>query len=1174
MANIDDGFSVNILVLGNDDGDQVLIAEGGFDPSAGLGYDAPIGSLFLRYDIPTLYLKTGVADTGWSTVTAGATDELVKTSSGDGTAGFLVDKLVGGAGLTLTESSGGNRTITLDYSDFTRVQTVYVGKHGNDSNDGLAPTRAKLTFGSAITAATALVPSTSNRISIICEDGGTYTESFTIPSWVMIKAPNATFVGNTTISDDAEFVFQEIVAATGNAITKTGSATGWATGEIVRATGTANGVVNTATTSILIVRVRQIYSENGTGILDLSNGAGHIHMDVEDMYITGAGTAVDRQSNDGIIVGRISHILEKDGGVGNGTALDITDGRMNLNVGTIETTVAYSVAGSGQLDLIVNDITPTAQRIQLSGLAEVNVIQADSLRWRNRTASFTARRTEFVAINTTSAPVTMTLPNPASNGDSVTFQDALNTFSTNNLTVDAGVGGLIDDGGAGSQTIVLDVSGTAGVFIYNTSISRWTLSRIQEQVAFSPDNVIYVTKNGSDTIGDGSFSNPYLTVKKGVTEALAIATTTNPTTVKVLDGIYDEANPINITGATAHYVQIQGSESTSTFIRPNVNGQPLFNLESTVDNNGPTLSRLTAVGKNNGGTDYRDVVGGSLIRVSGNGTFLIEQVNAEQGYIGLDAGNGTITTSQRINWNIGTAALSTFNIDAKSSANVNAQLFTLGDPLTTSLVASDTAEVDISNYTLCGDVTELTQNGNGVVANDASNIFLNGGLIHSHVVGIQANGTSTIRVASTEFANNTTDFDQASTTASVQIQGKLSKTKQLIADGANVSLNYIDSDTGDYIVGSAESTGNPGKEFRVRDSDGRTAIGDNATDANMADGAVGGGRTLNVIDTNGNMRIWRYVTVAGQDPALEFLKGTTTTADGAGRPGGPNPGDPAADVAAGTGTVWWDMFLQESDYMVVRRRTSGGGSEPNEKIRVYQDHSEFLGATVYDDSDNAMMLYLQSFANAVNYVQINNTITGSGPEIRSAGTDTNIDIQMVPKGTGTVIVPAGYENNIVDQSLITKAYFDANAIKQHLSRHNGAVTQTFTTTLTTINFATSIRNDAAFTHATVGGGSEITINQTGWYEITYDVSLDAPVGNARTTSQTELQLNGTLVAGTRSWGYHRTSGNAEDSMSATIKLNLTSGDVIRVQSVRVGGGDALVTLANGCRLNIQSIDAP
>lgn len=64
----------------------------------------------------------------------------------------------------------------------------------------------------------------------------------------------------------------------------------------------------------------------------------------------------------------------------------------------------------------------------------------------------------------------------------------------------------------------------------------------------------------------------------------------------------------------------------------------------------------------------------------------------------------------------------------------------------------------------------------------------------------------------------------------------------------------------------------------------------------------------------------------------------------------------------------------------------------------------------------------------VNYLDFKSTITTVAPTITATGTDTNVDIELLAKGTGTVIVTdASYETNMVDNSLSTKAYVD-NAI--------------------------------------------------------------------------------------------------------------------------------------------------
>lgn len=138
--------------------------------------------------------------------------------------------------------------------------------------------------------------------------------------------------------------------------------------------------------------------------------------------------------------------------------------------------------------------------------------------------------------------------------------------------------------------------------------------------------------------------------------------------------------------------------------------------------------------------------------------------------------------------------------------------------------------------------------------------------------------------------------------------------------------------------------------------------------------------------------------------------------------------DPGGAVAAGVGNVWWDWFMQEDDYFVVRHRTGGGGSIPNEKLRVYPHHFEILGATDVGDGDNALIVDFQAAATAVNSWLLTNSATGADPDLAVIGTDTDITMSLSPKGTGTVQVPTGYEANIAaDEDLINKAYFDANA---------------------------------------------------------------------------------------------------------------------------------------------------
>jgi hypothetical protein len=61
------------------------------------------------------------------------------------------------------------------------------------------------------------------------------------------------------------------------------------------------------------------------------------------------------------------------------------------------------------------------------------------------------------------------------------------------------------------------------------------------------------------------------------------------------------------------------------------------------------------------------------------------------------------------------------------------------------------------------------------------------------------------------------------------------------------------------------------------------------------------------------------------------------------------------------------------------------------------------GQFIKDGSGNELLMFGVA-ASAVNYVKITNTATGSGPTISALGGDDNIDLNLFPKGTGSVSI--------------------------------------------------------------------------------------------------------------------------------------------------------------------------
>jgi hypothetical protein len=254
-------------------------------------------------------------------------------------------------------ASGFNPYPGLGAGGFAGQQVYYVGKHGADTNDGKSPEQAFLTFGKAFTEAAAQTPSSSNQFAIVCEDSGIYAEAVTMVQWCSLFAPGASLQGRLTVADDTVALVHSIEAGVGDIVVhKPTGQTGISRVEanIVRATSDATGIL--AQSGVLIAEVRSVYAENGYGVGEITTAESHIHLMIEDLYITGTGGGVVRFGA-GQTVGYIAHCLEIGGGVGNGTGLNLIGGELELKMDRLDATTAYIVGAGATLRLDSNFIS-------------------------------------------------------------------------------------------------------------------------------------------------------------------------------------------------------------------------------------------------------------------------------------------------------------------------------------------------------------------------------------------------------------------------------------------------------------------------------------------------------------------------------------------------------------------------------------------------------------------------------------------------------------------------------------------------------------------------------------------------------------------------------------------------------------------------------------------------
>jgi hypothetical protein len=314
-------------------------------------------------------------------------------------------------------------------ADWSEAQILYVGKHGNDANDGTTMRKAFLTFGAAIAKALTLSPSSSNRIVFSCRDAGAYVEDLTIPSWCGIYADAAKIEGNHIVNDNTLLLAFRLVASSGMVITKSaGTGNAVVKCDKLILTSSANGVQ--CTSGEVDYEGSTVEVENGIAFGNSSAAA--IVADIIDLKVTGTGYAIRQNGTGDINVRAIS--IDDDG---NGTAFYINAAStVNATIVEAHCNVLWNVNNSsGVLNIFINERTGST-----TSIGRVNDL--------NLPSSYPA-----VAVN---ANYTM---KPLNESLILTYQ------TTNDITITIPEAASMPNDGKVRECLIYDLGGTGKVFI-------------------------------------------------------------------------------------------------------------------------------------------------------------------------------------------------------------------------------------------------------------------------------------------------------------------------------------------------------------------------------------------------------------------------------------------------------------------------------------------------------------------------------------------------------------------------------------------------------------------------------------------------------------------------------------------------------------------------------------
>lgn len=184
-------------------------------------------------------------------------------------------------------------------------QVLYVGKHGNDTYDGRTVQSAFLTFGAAMSAATASVD------SIVCLDSGSYTENITGKVGVNIFAPNASLTGTHTMATENVWKFNTVTSVAGNIMISFATASGKAVFEANLCICVSTSSVCACTNGDLVVNIERI-EVSGNYIVDISTTA-NVFLSSSNCYAAGGTPAFLSGSGTAQVVANIARVSRTPG---------------------------------------------------------------------------------------------------------------------------------------------------------------------------------------------------------------------------------------------------------------------------------------------------------------------------------------------------------------------------------------------------------------------------------------------------------------------------------------------------------------------------------------------------------------------------------------------------------------------------------------------------------------------------------------------------------------------------------------------------------------------------------------------------------------------------------------------------------------------------------------------
>ena len=203
------------------------------------------------------------------------------------------------------------------------------------------------------------------------------------------------------------------------------------------------------------------------------------------------------------------------------------------------------------------------------------------------------------------------------------------------------------------------------------------------------------------------------------------------------------------------------------------------------------------------------------------------------------------------------------------------------------------------------------------------------------------------------------------------------------------------------------------------------------TTLSVSDGSTGATLSHRIIEFTGSLTASRNVTIPLDVQNFYFLKNATSGSQNV-----------VFKYVTGTGT----SATVTNGKTVIAYAKADDGTNPNISTislasDLVDDTSPQLGGNldtnsfmidfddahgIRDENGNEQLIF-ETTGSAVNHIDITNAATGSGPEIGAVGDDSNINLELRPKGTGEIQIGTGSAAATLTSSGAYDLVLDTNA---------------------------------------------------------------------------------------------------------------------------------------------------